>query len=654
MIKGFTPAFFVALIAASVAAPLGCSSNSPGAAAPLTVEAGVDSGITVSVSPDGSPAAASGDGSVTPGCDGIDLTPPTSGVQYQIEQTLLAGQEQEVCQLVKLGADMDVNSTDGIMSVGAHHALVYATAYNAVTNPLPPTTRDGQTIDGTKVHPCLTPSALWDVQQPVAGARYQSGSQYELPINGPGVLPPNVAFKFKAGDYLLLNFHMLNPSADAVDVCYKANLTSVPDSQVTIEAGTIFWYNSFITVPANGTSTARMACPITKDISLASAVSHAHMRLVNYTANLVSGDPTLSSTTMVQNLYTGTNWDLPPTRVFGTNGDGGGTATPLSLHAGQWIDYECNYKNNEARNVAQGFQTTDEMCMFVGVYWPRDPNLDFCLAPTPAADASVLPLASSDAGVNEQAQVFATGGYIFGYGTGTGADFLSCFWQSPQLFSGGGPSTAAARFASDSCITQTCPKASPPIVAYTTCLGDYGPACTAQCTALQSSFQDVCAATPASSATANDGCQAEYGTTGSDGTCAASAGAAAVAACTTPAQVASLTQQCQSTFCAAACSDAGAPATTTDAGADASPPPVTCAQCMGAFTASTPPPANPTCLNELTFACIQAQATTATKNCVTQCFTSCITTRATGCTVDCLNQTACPAEYGAIATATCN
>jgi Copper type II ascorbate-dependent monooxygenase, C-terminal domain len=642
-----------AVLGAVAFAPIGCESTPTGDLPQTTTTSNTDASTT-----DAAPAPGD-DGGIAQGCDGIQLDPPASGVQYEIAQTLGAGQEQEVCQMVELKSDMDFNWTDGIMSVGAHHALVYRTAYNAYTNPLPAVALDGETIDGTTVHPCSPPSALWAVQAPFAGARYQDGTEYEGQVNPKGVLPPNVAYKFKAGDYLLLDFHMLNATSQTLNVCYKANLVSVPDSQVDTEASLLFWYNSFITVPANGMSTARMACPITSNINLASAVSHAHARLVDYTADLLSGDPTASGTTTMQTLYTTTNWDLPTVRVFGMDTDAGAptgadaaapTATPIQIQAGQWIDYHCDYQNTSDLNIAQGLQTTDEMCMFVGAYWPRDPLLDFCLAPTPSADAGYV-APPADAG--STAQVAADNGYIFGYGTQSGADFLSCFWQSPQQFSGGGPSSAAARYASDSCITQTCPQASPPIVAYTTCLANYTPACTDQCSALQGSFQDVCAATPASSPTANDGCQAEYGTDGTDGTCASNAEPGAITACTSPVQVATLTDQCKATLCAAYCGDAGAPPAPADAGADAAAP-ITCDECVGTFTASAPPPTNPSCLNSLTFACIADQAKSAASACVTQCFTNCITTRATSCTVDCLNGTMCAQQYDAVASATCN
>jgi hypothetical protein len=604
----------------AVAAPMACSSTNQ-AAAPSTADAGDDgaqtrgeAGPTPGPAPGEAGTPSGGDSGQTPAtaCDAINLAPPASGsgVQYQIAQTLEAGQERQVCQLVKLGQDLDMNWSKGIMTTGSHHGLVYRTAYNGS---IPATTLDGQTLDGTQVHACSTPSALWDTGAVVAGSQ---GNQDSFPQ---GTLPSNVAVKLKAGDYLVLNFHLLNATSQTLNACYKVNLIGVPDSQVTQEAGLLFWYNPFITVPANGTSTARMTCPITQDINLAFGVSHAHMRLSNYVATLMTADPEAGGT-KVQDLYTGTAWDSPAPKLF---------SPALAITKGHWIDYHCDYTNLEARNVAQGQWTTDEMCMFVGAYWPRDPNLDTCVS---ANGHDYL------------------GGHSYGYGTKTGADFLSCFWNTPQPTGGGGPASSDSRYAAYGCITQTCPKASGPITPYIDCIVTNNKSCQTQCTTLQSSFQAICASTPASTTTgpdggatsAKDGCKAEYGTNGSDGTCAAQGQAAAVTGCTTAAQVTELTKQCQQTFCSSACSgDAGAG----DAGTAA------CAACVGQFTGN---PSNPTCLNQLTLACVADQTKKAASACVTQCFTDCITTRVSSCTVDCLNQTACKTEFGTVAAATCN
>jgi hypothetical protein len=188
----------------------------------------------------------------------------------------------------------------------------------------------------------------------------------------------------------------------------------------------MFFYNDFITVPASSTATADMACPVTSEITVATAASHMHRRGTGYTATLLDGDP-IGGAKVVQKLYEGTEWEEPVSRVF---------SPALTMKPGQWIRWACDYKNTESRDVAQGQQTTDEMCMFVGAYWPRNPGWEQC-------------------GVNGQ-------GRLFGKGTKNGADFVDCWTKSNGQLAlyGGGPDDSATRYAAQRCVTESCPEVS--------------------------------------------------------------------------------------------------------------------------------------------------------------------------------------------------
>ncbi|MET0285836.1 MAG: hypothetical protein ABW352_15250, partial [Polyangiales bacterium] len=449
-----------------------------------------------------------------------------------------------------------------------------------------------------KPHPCLTPTAMWDVEGVVATGR---GVDVAKP-NGEGgykVLPEDVAFKIKKGDVLLVNFHMINTTEKTLDSCFKLGLHGIPDAQVKHEAGTLFTYNTNITVPPMGQSTARMACPVRGDVTLVTSQSHMHARGDGYWANLLDKAPSDPTAKVVTELYRGTEWDDPPIKVF---------PQPLSLKSGQWIDYECHYTNREPRSVSQGYASTDEMCMFLGIYWPKDRAFETCRHPEDKdADG-------------------ATASIFYGHGTKSGAEFLQCLGALPeQKYTGAFDDPA--RFATQSCYTQTCAKASPGLQPYLTCLGRNVESCTEQCTDAQASFQAACALGE---------CKEEFGTDGSNGTCATSVGAEAVKACTKPAQIAAFTKTCATGLCAAAC------ATPTDPA---------CAACIGTFDGV---PTNTACMNVMVGACAQDQGKKLATACVETCFTGCITKSATSCTTGCLNEQACKTEVTTVATATCN
>src|SRR5207244_2852964 len=100
-----------------------------------------------------------------------------------------------------------------------------------------------------------------------------------------------------------------------------------------VEAGVLFFYDLFIRVPPHGTATARMSCPVTRDVTLLSAQSHMHRRGVGYEAHLVDG-----TGKPMETLYTNDRWEEVPIKIW----DPG---KPLA--AGTAIDYRCDYRNDE-------------------------------------------------------------------------------------------------------------------------------------------------------------------------------------------------------------------------------------------------------------------------------------------------------------------
>lgn len=360
------------------------------------------------------------------GCDAIDLEKPEAGkgMQVSIEMTLAPGEERQVCKLVKVDHGFNLNWADGIQTNGSHHGLTARTNYRGA---FPTQNIRGEAVDDpTQVATCESLTSDWDTTT-ILGAGRQAGASNALSPSRKGVLPDDVALRIEKGEVLAVNFHMLNPTDRPVHGCYKQNLYGIPDEDVKQEAGYAFYYNAFITVPAGQKASAKMACPVTEDISLASQVSHMHKHGVGYTATLLDGDP-LAGGKPIQELYKTTDWEEPVARVD----------TPaLQLKAGQWIQWECEYQNDGDVNIAQGQETTDEMCMFTGKYWPRSDAMDFCMREGGGKWSAARPLTN---------------------GTMNGQQFIDCYVNSPQIYGGGGPKSAPSRYASQLCMTQLCEK----------------------------------------------------------------------------------------------------------------------------------------------------------------------------------------------------
>lgn len=361
----------------------------------------------------------------TDGCDAIDLAPPKTGegTQVSIDLPLAAGEERQVCKLVLLDRKVNLNWSEGAYTKGSHHGL---TARSMYRDSLPTENIRGETVgDASQVASCEAIGSDWNVLSVIAGG-HTVGESARAWLHAKGTLPDDVALKIDAGEVLILNFHMLNLTDHAVHACYKQNLYSIPDAQVKQEAGTMFYYNSFVTVPARQRATATMACPVQQNVTLGDQVSHMHRRGVGYKAMLLDGDP-LAGGKEIATLYEGTAWEEPLVKI---------EAPARKLSAGQWIQWSCEYQNTEDRAVAQGQQTTDEMCMFLGTYWPRSDAMDFCM---PAGSPN-----------------WYSSSRLLSQGTMNGGQFLDCWNKSPQVVRGGGPESSADRYASQRCFTESC------------------------------------------------------------------------------------------------------------------------------------------------------------------------------------------------------
>ncbi|WP_437502402.1 hypothetical protein [Sorangium sp. So ce1099] len=365
-------------------------------------------------------------GGETPGNEMLEPPAQGTGVQYRMTSTIEPGTEVERCQLfVAPPEGLNVNREVVRFSSGSHHVLLYATPYTEI----PAETRDGTPIDAAKVHDCSEgPQSHWDVTGVVAGSQSPDGNSFL------GELPEGVALKVAPGTVLLMNTHYLNSSAKPLETDARINLYTIADDEVKTEAGMLFHYNPFISVPARGTSSSQMRCTTDTDISVVRIQSHMHRRGVGYVARKVDADGKTTE------LYAHDRWEGVPSQEF----------TPfLEVKAGEALEYRCDFKNTEDRNIAQGLTTKDEMCMLIGPYFPRSEAYENC---------------ESEAG-------FFTPIWT-GSGTSTCAEAMSCINSTPN-------GDDAAFYG---CVVNTCASVGPQISEVISCQinGAYG-ACDEDC-----------------------------------------------------------------------------------------------------------------------------------------------------------------------------
>jgi hypothetical protein len=344
--------------------------------------------------------------------------PPTGqGVQYAMTTTIAGGSEDERCQFVQTTDDLWVQSEEVRYTPGSHHFILWNTPYTSI----PTQDKNGNLVDTTQIFQCTGgPAVDWNVNQFVGGA--QSADAPPL-VSG---LPSGVALHIAAGSVLMMDLHVLNAAATALTTTVLINLNAIAQSQVTQEAGIYFFYNPFIVVPPNATAQARMSCPVTTTVTLTTAQTHMHKQGLGGVANLED-----SSGTMLQQLYTSSAWTDPPVTTWPAPG--------LVLTTGQQIDYLCNYQNPGTTEVIQGpSAATNEMCVFAGAYYPRDPKFEMCSLTGSWAD-------------------LGSAATFIGTGTATCAASMQCL------------SSAQAKDAIYGCMVNSCPSVATELTAALDC-----------------------------------------------------------------------------------------------------------------------------------------------------------------------------------------
>lgn len=367
--------------------------------------------------------------------DLLAAPPAGQGVQLRMASTLDAGVETERCMFYKVGPDgLAVNREEVRYTPGSHHVLLYVTPYTDI----PTQDRFGSPVDTSSIFECgpKGPTAHWQVNGVAGGAQIADGPPI---VDG---LPAGVAFVIPAGTILLMNTHYLNASGQTLQTDARINLYTLAAADVTTEAGILFWYNPIIYVPSQEKRSAREVCPIRSDIQLVNGQSHMHKRGIGYVARELD-----ATNTELGELYRGTEWERVTLAKY----------QPVkTLTAGQSVDFQCDYSNTTDHTIIQGLSTADEMCMFIGLYYPKDRQTELC-------------------GLNADWSGAFWGAAWIGGGTVDGAGTATCL-------NGAKPKSVDNGASFYACVIDSCPTISVPVTAAARCLATNGlGACSSEC-----------------------------------------------------------------------------------------------------------------------------------------------------------------------------
>jgi hypothetical protein len=281
------------------------------------------------------------DAALPPDDPNFPAPPAGEGLQLVSAVRVEPGEEQHACRYLVLPDNaLEIARFEHHYTAGSHHML------------LCPTSKRPSEVEHGAVFDCTSAGDL-----SATGVLYGSSvPDGELPY------PAGIAMHLPPSSVVLLETHYLNPADVALDAEARINLWFATEP-VTTEAGTLFFRDWALYLPPSPAVeiTAAMRCEVPADISLLYATSHMHRRGTTFRSS-VDDSP----------LHDSDSWDAPTPTVYWP---------PREIAAGSAIEFSCGYRNTDGSVVIEGPSAeTDEMCVFVGGYWPKlSDDAELCL-----------------------------------------------------------------------------------------------------------------------------------------------------------------------------------------------------------------------------------------------------------------------------------
>ncbi len=177
--------------------------------------------------------------------------------------------------------------------------------------------------------------------------------------------PGSVASRLEPSDVTLIEWHVLNPSAEPAEGAVTIRARP-PETDRPIRAGTMLLYDWFVYVPAESKASSTTRCRVPENATMTWASQHMHERGIRFEARLLD-----SSGALKQELLYTTAWDADPLEF----------PQGIEVRAGDWLEFECTWNNPDPWEVIEGDGADDEMCMLVAGYFPAfdTPFGEMCL-----------------------------------------------------------------------------------------------------------------------------------------------------------------------------------------------------------------------------------------------------------------------------------
>lgn len=262
--------------------------------------------------------------------------------------------EREVFRYIPLNnaEDLFVNSFRMRMRPGSHHFILYTYPETTPAEDMP------------------EPEILRDLRDPETGSYEDSlgfdvfnwrNMLYAKPLvisqsrQFDFELPDGVAVRLPAGSGVDVNAHYVNTQEQAIQGEAFVNLGLIDSTQVRHEARVFAMSNFDIELPAGQVTTLEKEFFFKEDRRIMLLVSHAHDRMVEFTAEMIGGERD------GELMYVSHDWEHPAPLRFDP---------PLQVHEGEGLRLRATYDNNTGRDLYFGYTRTDaEMMILYGYYY---------------------------------------------------------------------------------------------------------------------------------------------------------------------------------------------------------------------------------------------------------------------------------------------
>ena len=267
----------------------------------------------------------------------VHLDPPDHGIQihmgpFEVEPY----SERYLCEIVRVpeAAKMKVGALEHLSSPAGHH-------FNAFALLVDP---EG----GEQVGDC------WDLwaQVPMALSSPVYASQT---ASFEGSFPEGVAAEMPS-EWLLLEYHMLNSTQEVAQAEVFLNAYEAREWEVL--ANGLYGNNTDIHLEPGDSEVVSATCPIEVEMELFVLASHMHDLGKRFEV-LLDGEV----------VYKTEDWAAPELLMMSED--------PLALSPGDELEWRCYYENDTDQVVRYGAESSDEMCMLAGVYFP-DQGFQVC------------------------------------------------------------------------------------------------------------------------------------------------------------------------------------------------------------------------------------------------------------------------------------